>query len=75
MKTIGFNTNLIIIPLFDLNNNIIDKEIDFTDYYICSVLSSDKRPLIATLSISEILFFNTEEIILTEIIHVLFYVI
>ena len=73
-KTSGFNTNLIIIPIFDFNNIIIDKVIDLTDYYICSALSSDKRPLIATLSISKLLFFNTGEIILTEILHDLFHI-
>ena len=74
MRTSAFNTNLIIIPIFDEFNNIIDKGIDLTDYYICSSLNSDKRPLIATLSISKLLFFNTEEIILTEIIHDFFHV-
>ena len=74
MKTSGFNTNLIIISIFDLYNNIIEKVIDLTDYYICSTLSSDKRPLIATLYISKLLFHNTGEIILTEILHDLFHI-
>ena len=74
MKTSGFNTNLIIIPIFDLYNDIIEKVIDLTDYYICSTLSSDKRPLIATLYLSKLLFHNTGEIILTEILHDLFHI-
>ena len=74
MKTCGFNTNLIIIPIFDLYNDIIEKVIDLTDYYICSTLSSDKRPLIATLYLSKLLFHNTGEIILTEILHDLFHI-
>ena len=70
-RAIGFFTNLIIFPLFGKNETYSEHLIN---YHICGINIKDRKPLIATLIISEKILNLEEEQIFLEIIHSLFHI-
>ena len=71
IRAIGFYTNLIIFPILGKNISYSD---GYIDYYICNIFDKNNRPLIATLTISQKIFYLDENDIFSEIVHSLFHI-
>ena len=67
------HSNLVIIPLVDNNHTFINNT--SLDYYICNIFSKDdKRPIIATLTISPNFLSLNDDEILTDILHIFLHI-
>ena len=71
IRAIGFYTNLIIFPIIENHDKYPD---GLTDYYVCGFYSKDRRPLLATLTLSQRILYINEEEIFKEIMHSLFHI-